>query len=280
MFSFRKIQPYLLLLTLLVGLFLYFNGAFVQKIPGVDFFKPKFYTEPRFGDAPVLAIDWDKVLMGSEQNGAAIQRLSLRLDQIEREKSWGRVGLANQGSYYSEMRSIAEHSIHQVSRMIARTYGRSLARFGEENLEKNEDLEVFRTPGAIAAGLAAVYTGRMVRYSLTNDIQLGSSTQIEQNRFQGQRIHLITPWVNAMLAYTTVTSAGYNGHDQMQASISKDFQDIGLRANVVYGNASGATSYSISKSITPELSVSYDETRGSVAGLKNRSIGVGYSHGF
>jgi len=276
---FRKMRAYLILSGMSVGSVLYFNGTLVKRIPGVDIFRSS--TQTAYG-ALVPPINWNQVLMGTSIDSAATQRVGLMLDRIEREKSWGRVGLASQGTYYQELASVSEESISSVSRLIGRTQAQRVGRSGNKAIEQNEDLQSLRTPAAIVAGMTAIYTGRMLRYKVSDDFRLASRSDFSQNQFNGQQLHVITPWVNAMMAYAHIDarSAGNHSQDSLQTSVSKDFNEIGLRARAAYGNTTGATTYGLSKSITEEVTVSYDETTRAASSPANRSVGVGYSHGF
>lgn len=276
----RKFRAWLSVAGLAVFLSIYLNGKHVlRKIPGVDFFaeNASYLASNTYRDSDT---NWFSVLTGYDSNTRG-DRSRLLTDSVEERRVRGLYNLGDQAAYHARYQQLSQEALGEVYRRTASTQTKKVSEGVQRESQNNENLRPLRTPAAIMAGMVMVYSGKTIKYSLSDSFKLSSRTKMSQNRLDSQQFTVDSDVIGTLFEYVDTTSQTYEhqGGEAMKVSVYRDIEPVGMRAIASYGSTSNSTTMGLSKSVTDNLNLTYGQTRGGTMS-GNQSVGVGYSKGF
>ena len=136
-----------------------------------------------------------------------------------------------------------------------------------------------KTPAAIMAFMAAMYTGRMVEYRASNDLRIRSQSLISDNRVNHQYLGVDTHLLTGSVDYLGQGSAGQSSSDDYKAGFSGKSESLGAQAGAAYTMKSQTVTMTLSKKITENVNVSYDRVE-PASSKTEHTVGVGFTSGF
>ncbi|MBC7693027.1 MAG: hypothetical protein H7222_14790 [Methylotenera sp.] len=160
-----------------------------------------------------------------------------------------------------------EHNrkMSQFSRQAATAYGRGHVAVKLANLQRSiENEPSLARPAAVVVAAAAIYTGKEMKYRVTDDTHLVGRTD-GPNREANFRID--SPLLDSRLDY----KAGFddqpanllNQHETMKVSVARGLPLWNLRSGLTYGSSSATVTASISKQLNPNLTCVVDSAHSS-----------------
>lgn len=184
---------------------------------------------------------WTGMLYGNQQRwGSMTSYLSLT-HEYDMRRNYGLIDAYDEMSYRGRFSALAQSAVAGWQGYHLRAYGKRLTQGIADELEL-ESLKKSGSPLLIAGVLAAAYTGRTLRYRLTEDVSMEARTDMHSTRFDGQYI-------------------GWKS------------QSLDATAGASYSAETGSPVLNVSKKITSDVSVNYDLGQ-------EHSIGVQYTRGF
>lgn len=275
-----KFRAWLSIAGLAVVMSLYLNGKHVlKKIPGVDYFtdNSSYLASNTYRESDT---NWFSVLVGYD-SATGFDRSRLLADSVEESKVRGRYNLGDQAAYHHRYQQMSQDALGEVYRHASSTQTKKATQGLQKESENNENIRPLRTPAAVMAGMVMIYSGKTIKYSLSDSFKLSSKTKMTQNRLDSQRLTVDSDVIGTLFEYVDTASPTQEnqGGESMKVSVYRDIKPVGMRAIASYGTTSNSTTLGVSKSVTENLNVSYGQTRGGTMS-GNQSVGVGFSQGF
>lgn len=276
----RKFRAWLSVAAMAVILSVYLNGKHViRKIPGVDYFaeNASYLVSDSYRESDT---NWFSILTGYDSR-LVIDRSRLLTDAIEERKVRGLYNLGDQAAYHAKYQQLSQEALGEVYRRASTTHSQKLADRVQRESDSNENLRPLRTPAAVMAGMVMVYSGKTIRYSLSDSFKLSSRTKMTQNRLDSQQFAMDGDGIGTLFEYVDTAAPVYErqGGEAMKVSVYRDIKPVGMRAIASYGSTSNSTTMGVSKSVTDNVNVTYGQTHGGTMS-GNQTVGVGYSQGF
>lgn len=238
--SFRLRRQLVILLILTFVTSIYLNGtriitSFSDRQANSSFLSNLNYF------APVNT--WTSLLFGSQNQWGSMAGYLGLSTEYDMKRNYGLTNSYDEARYHQAFSALAQNAFSQWQNYQVRKYGKIVYNTLDEGLGLQE-LRANRSPAMVAgAVVAALYTGRTVRYRLSSDMSMESKTSMGgPSQFDGQYLG----WRSASL-------------------------DIAAGAS--YSTSSQSAVFSVQKRLTQEVSVNYDHS-------DENSIGVSYSKGF
>lgn len=182
---------------------------------------------------------WQSAVFGGRDRWNSMDTYRHLLGEYDEKRAYGLLNVYDEASYSRRFSELAASALHDLESFHTRAYGKRFAGQLAEELNIKALIES-KSPLLIFGALAAVYTGRVIRYRLSEQIVVETRSSFSRSHFEEQYLG----WRHA----TSGTSIGTN-----------------------FGGA--ATSVSMSQQITPEIAVTYDKRA-------DHSVGVRYTQGF
>jgi hypothetical protein len=220
----------------------YLNGTRVLKIPGLTsrsdnggYLMDLGYFAPQDGS-------FNQFIFGSNTYGGMNSYVSL-MNDYDMKRNYGLLDAHSEAAHNGQLNSMARSAFGSWQGHQMKSYGKKIGLVADDALGLRS-LRDSKSPVLLVGLLAAVYTGRMLRFDINSDIAMESQTHMDsQNHLQRQYV-------------------GWRSH-ALDAS-----------AGASYSNDGQASEITLRKRISSEVSVNYGISD------QNQSVGIMYSKGF
>jgi len=188
---------------------------------------------------------WSRMLYRDHARWDSMEAYLSLSKEYDFQKSYGLLNAYGERSFHDRFSQTARNSVSSWQSYQVRSHSRVVSRWIEETLSLDELRD---SPLALVGVLAAAYTGRTMRYRLTDEFAFESRSDFNGSQFDQQYFGWrAAPWR--------------------------------LTAGVWFAPNTSATTITVEKQLTSEVSVKYGHEHG--GGVEsNHSIGVNYSRGF
>jgi hypothetical protein len=227
-----RIHQLLALVLLVIVTAIYLNGTRILG-PTENF---KYLSDLGNREGPSA---WNEYMYGKPGSWGSMSAYEALDREYERERNYGLLDHETEAAYRRKFQALAQNALKSWQRYQADTLAKGLTRKLDERFEIKSFFEG-NSPLMALGIVAAAYTGRTMRYHLSDRSTIESRTLMEGSKLTSQYLG----YSNRLLA----------------ASLGATY-------------AEGHGSLVVSKAITPEVSVNYQNSG-------DHAVGVTYSRGF
>jgi hypothetical protein len=244
---------------------IYFNGKKVQSRFLDDDFLNSTYLSDTTYFAPGGRLS--QYLFGQKAARSAWEQL---YQERETKRNYGLLDANSEQIYHEQFVKLSQSALIEMQR----NHAGNAMRTAQESTE----LRDVRTPAAILAVMAAVYTGRLVEYRAIPGMKLRSQTFIRNSRMDRQYLGVDGRLLSGSIDYLGEHLAGQS-HTDYRATVAAHSEPVGARAGAAYSLKSQSVTMTLSKQVTETVSVSYDWTDPN-SDKTGHAVGVGFTSGF
>lgn len=228
----RFSRQFAALVSLLAFTTIYLNGTRV--------FTPPSANSTYLSNLNYSAVNgWQAAVFGGRNRWDSLDTYRHLVGEYDEKRAYGLLNAYDEAGYSRRFSDLAASALHDLESFHTRAYGKHFANQLSEELNVRALIES-KSPLLIFGALAAVYTGRVIRYTI-------SAKMILETRSSFSRTHFTEQYL------------GWR-HRTSGTSIGTTFGGL-------------ATTISMSQQVTPELALTYDKR-------DEHSVGVRYTQGF
>jgi len=238
----KKVQKQLVIIGVIGAITaIYLNGTRVLKIPGLTsrsgnsgYLMDLGYFAPQSGS-------FNQLVFGSNSYSGMSSYVSL-MNDYDMKHNYGLLDAQGEAAHMDRLHSMAKSAFNSWQTAQTKNYGKKFGLVAEDALGL-QSLRDSKSPILFVGLLAAVYSGRTLRFDFNGDIAMESQTQMDQGSLESQYVG----WRSKAL----------------DASAGASYTNDGQTAEI-----------SLRKRLSSEVSVNYGISD------QNQSIGITYSKGF